>query len=79
MSIIAPHCFNASLSHSRALAWECKRRLNQAVVGVSTGTVGTRKNMKKIDQANEPEVDWPVTFEQTGDAQLRDMLKATPA
>ena len=35
--------------------------------------------MKKTDQVNEPEADWPVTFEQVEDAQLRDMLKATPA
>lgn len=35
--------------------------------------------MKKIDQMNEPEADWPVTFEQVEEAQLRDMLKATPA
>jgi hypothetical protein len=35
--------------------------------------------MKKTDQANEPEVAWPVAFEQVEDAQLRDMLKATPA
>ena len=33
--------------------------------------------MKKTDQVNEP--DWPVTFEQVEDVQLRDMLKATPA
>ena len=35
--------------------------------------------MKKTDQVNEPEADWPVTFEQVEEAQLRDMLKATPA
>ena len=35
--------------------------------------------MKKTDQVNESEIAWPVTFEQVGDAQLRDMLKATPA
>ncbi len=35
--------------------------------------------MKKIDQVNEPEAGWSVTFEQVEDAQLRDMLKATPA
>jgi len=35
--------------------------------------------MKKIDQVNESEADWPVTFEQVEEAQLLDMLKATPA
>ncbi len=40
--------------------------------------------MKKTDQVNEAQVnesvaDWPVTFEQVEEAQLRDMLKATPA
>ncbi len=35
--------------------------------------------MKKTDQVNEPQADWPVTFEQNEEAQLRDMLKATPA
>ena len=39
--------------------------------------------MKKINQVNETDLsltgDWPVTFEQVEDAQLRDMLKATPA
>ena len=35
--------------------------------------------MKKSDQINEPEAEWPVTFEQVEEAQLRDMLKATPA
>lgn len=35
--------------------------------------------MKKTDQIREPDPDWPVTFEQVEDAQLRDMLKATPA
>ena len=35
--------------------------------------------MKKTDQVNEPQADWPVTFEQVEEAQLRDMLKATPA
>lgn len=35
--------------------------------------------MKKTDQINEPDADWPVTFAQVEDAQLRDMLKATPA
>ena len=35
--------------------------------------------MKKTDQVNEPEADWPVTFEQVEATQLRDMLKATPA
>ena len=35
--------------------------------------------MKKTDQINEPEADWPVTFKQVEDAQLREMLKATPA
>lgn len=79
MSIIAAYCVHASLSRSHVLAWECKRWLDQAVVWVPTGTVGTRKNMKKTDQANEPEVAWPVAFEQVEDAQLRDMLKATPA
>jgi len=34
--------------------------------------------MKK-NQINEPEAAWSVTFEQVEDAQLRDMLKATPA
>ena len=27
----------------------------------------------------EPNADWPLTFEQAEEAQLRDMLKATPA
>ena len=31
------------------------------------------------DHIKEPYTDWPVTFEQIEDAQLRDMLKATPA
>jgi len=35
--------------------------------------------MKKTDQVKEPEAAWPVTFEQVADAQLRDMLKASPA
>ena len=35
--------------------------------------------MKKTHQVNEPEADWPVTFKQVEAAQLRDMLKATPA
>ena len=35
--------------------------------------------MKKTDKINEPQADWPVTFEQVEEAQLRDMLKATPA
>jgi len=35
--------------------------------------------MKKNNEVNEPETDWPVTFEQVEDEQLRDMLKATPA
>lgn len=35
--------------------------------------------MKKTDQVNEPQSDWPVTFEQVEATQLRDMLKATPA
>ena len=35
--------------------------------------------MKKPDQVNEPQAVWPVTFEQVEEAQLRDMLKATPA
>lgn len=35
--------------------------------------------MRKTDQINEPQADWPVTFEQVEEAQLRDMLKATPA
>ena len=34
--------------------------------------------MKKTDQVGESEAVWPVTFEQVADAQLRDMLKATP-
>lgn len=35
--------------------------------------------MKKTEQINVPEIAWPVTFEQIEDAQLREMLKATPA
>jgi hypothetical protein len=35
--------------------------------------------MKKTNQINEPETEWPVTFEQVEDVHLRDMLKATPA
>ena len=35
--------------------------------------------MKKNNQINESDADWPVTFEQNEDAQLREMLKATPA
>jgi len=35
--------------------------------------------MKKKNQINEQKTDWPVTFEQVEDEQLRDMLKATPA
>lgn len=35
--------------------------------------------MKKTDQVSEPQTDWPVTFEQVEEAQLRDMLNATPA
>lgn len=35
--------------------------------------------MKKTDQVNEPGADWPATFEQVEDAQLREMLRATPA
>jgi len=35
--------------------------------------------MKKTDQVNEAEAAWAVTFEQVEDAQLLDMLKATPA
>lgn len=35
--------------------------------------------MKKTDQVSEPQPDWPVTFEQVEEAQLLDMLKATPA
>lgn len=35
--------------------------------------------MKKTDQVNEPQTEWPVTYEQVEEAQLRDMLKATPA
>mgnify|MGYP007065723277 CR=1 FL=1 len=35
--------------------------------------------MKKNNQINEPEKEWPVTFEQVEDSHLRDMLKATPA
>jgi len=34
--------------------------------------------MKKTDQVNEAEAAWAVTFEQVEDAQLLDMLKATP-
>lgn len=35
--------------------------------------------MKKNNQINESQKDWPVTFEQVEDEQLCDMLKATPA
>ncbi len=35
--------------------------------------------MKKNSEVNEPKTEWPVTFEQVEDEQLRDMLKATPA
>ena len=35
--------------------------------------------MKKNNEVNEQEIDWPVTFEQVEDEQLREMLKATPA
>lgn len=35
--------------------------------------------MKRNNQINEPETEWPVTFEQVEDEQLRNMLKATPA
>jgi len=35
--------------------------------------------MKKNNQINEPQKDWPVTFDQVEDEQLREMLKATPA
>jgi len=35
--------------------------------------------MKKNNQINESDADWPVTFEQNEDAQLREMLKSTPA
>jgi len=35
--------------------------------------------MKKSGQINEPEAEWPVNFKQLEEAQLRDMLKATPA
>jgi len=35
--------------------------------------------MKKNNQINEAEAEWPVMFEQVEDEQLRDMLKATPA
>lgn len=35
--------------------------------------------MKKTDQVSEPQANWPVTFAQVEEAQLRDMLKATPA
>ena len=35
--------------------------------------------MKNKNEVNEQEADWPVTFEQVEDEQLRDMLKATPA
>ena len=33
----------------------------------------------KGDMIKEPQTDWPVTFDQVEEAQLRDMLKATPA
>ena len=33
----------------------------------------------KGNYISEPQADWPVTFEQVEEAQLRDMLKATPA
>lgn len=35
--------------------------------------------MKKDNQIKAPEKEWPVTFKQVEDFQLRDMLKATPA
>lgn len=35
--------------------------------------------MKKTEQINEPEIAWPVTFDQVEESQLREMLKATPA
>jgi len=35
--------------------------------------------MKKTELINEPEADWPVTFEQVEEEPLREMLKATPA
>ncbi len=35
--------------------------------------------MKKNNEVNEPDNEWPVTFKQVEDEQLRDMLKATPA
>lgn len=35
--------------------------------------------MKNKNEVNEPETDWPVTFEQVEDEQLREMLKVTPA
>lgn len=35
--------------------------------------------MEKTDKGSESEADWPVTFEQVEEGQLRDMLKLTPA
>lgn len=35
--------------------------------------------MKNKNEVNESAAEWPVTFEQVEDEQLRDMLKATPA
>lgn len=35
--------------------------------------------MKKNNQINKSDAHWPVTFEQNEDAQLREMLKSTPA
>jgi hypothetical protein len=35
--------------------------------------------MKKKNKVTEPDNEWPVTFEQVEDEQLRSMLKATPA
>ncbi len=35
--------------------------------------------MKNKNEVNKPEADWPVTFEQVEDEQLREMLKVTPA
>jgi len=35
--------------------------------------------MKDKNKISEPSTDWPVTYEQVEEAQLLDMLKATPA
>ena len=35
--------------------------------------------MKKKNEVNDSSPEWPVTFEQVEDAQLKEMLKATPA